>query len=54
VEALWANLKGVELANLVGDTIDDVITAAVRGVQRIRQTHRLAYSFLRHCGLWLW
>ena len=28
--------------------------AAERGVQRIRHTHRLAYSFLRHCGLSLW
>ena len=28
VEALWSNLKGVELANLAGDTSSDVITAA--------------------------
>ena len=54
VEALWSNLKGVELANLAGDTIDEVTTAAERGIQRIRQTHHLAYSFLRHCGLSLW
>ena len=54
VEALWANLKGVELANLAGDTLNEVITAAERGIQRIRDTHWLAYSFLRHCGLSLW
>ena len=54
VEALWANLKGVELANLAGDTLDDVTAAAERGIQRIRGTHHLAYSFLRHCGLSLW
>ena len=36
VEALWSNLKGVELANLAGDTLHDVITAAERGIQRIR------------------
>jgi transposase len=54
VEALWSNLKGVELANLAGDTLQDVITAAERGIQRIRATHHLAYSFLRHCGLSLW
>ena len=54
VEALWANLKGVELANLAGDTLQDVITAAERGIQRIRATHHLPYSFLRHCGLSLW
>jgi transposase len=54
VEALWSNLKGVELANLAGDTLDEVITAAERGIQRIRGTHHLAHSFLRHCGLSLW
>jgi hypothetical protein len=54
VEALWSSLKGVELANLAGDTLNDVITAAERGIQRIRDTHHLAYSFLRHCGLSLW
>ena len=54
VEALWSNLKGVELANLAGDTLNDVITAAERGIQRIRDTHHPAYSFLRHCGLSLW
>ena len=54
VEALWSSLKGVELANLAGDTLNDVITAAERGVQRIRGAPHLAYSFLRHSGLSLW
>jgi putative transposase len=54
VEGLWANVKGVELANLAGESLDDVIAAAERGIQRIRGTHHLAYSFLRHCGLSLW
>jgi hypothetical protein len=54
VEALWSSLKGMELANLAGDTLQDVIAAAERGIQRIRDTHHLAYSFLRHCGLSLW
>jgi len=44
----------VELANLAGDTLTDVIAAAERGIQRIRATHWLPYSFLRHCGLSLW
>ncbi len=44
----------MELANLAGDTLNDVIAAAERGIQRIRDTHHLAYSFLRHCGLALW
>ena len=54
VEALWSSLKGLELANLAGDTLQDIIAAAERGIQRIRDTHHLAYSFLRHCGLSLW
>jgi transposase len=55
VEGLWANLKGVvELANLASDTLDEVTAAAERGIQRIRSTHWLAFSFLRHCGLPLW
>jgi transposase len=51
VEPLWASLKGVELANLAGDTLDEVIAAAERGIARIRATHHLAFSFLRYCGL---
>jgi transposase len=54
VEPLWSSLKGVELANLAGDTLDDVTAAAERGIHRIRHTHHLAYSFLRCCGLSLW
>ncbi|HEY5988936.1 MAG TPA: transposase, partial [Streptosporangiaceae bacterium] len=54
VEPLWSSLKGVELANLAGDTLDDVIAAAERGIQRIRATPHLAFSFLRCCGLSLW
>jgi transposase len=54
VKALWSNLKGVELANLAGDTLEEVTAAAERGVQRIRRTHHLAFSFLRYCGLSLW
>jgi transposase len=54
VEAFWSTLKGVELANLAGDKLEEVVAAAERGVQRIRGTPHLAYSFLRHCGLSLW
>jgi hypothetical protein len=54
VEALWSNLKGVELANLAGESLAEVTAAAERGVQRIRGTPHLAFSFLRHCGLSLW
>jgi hypothetical protein len=56
VEGLWANFKGKggELANLAGDTLDEVIAAAMRGADRVRQTPHLPYSFLRRCGLSLW
>jgi transposase len=54
VEGLWASLKGVELANPAGERLDEVIAAAQRGIQRIRQTHHLPFSFLRYCGLSLW
>jgi putative transposase len=54
VEALWASLKGRELANLAGDTLAEVTAAAEHGVQRIRGSPHLAFSFLRHCGLSLW
>jgi hypothetical protein len=40
----------VELANLAGESLDDVIAAAEHGIQRIH----LAFSFLRYCGLSLW
>jgi hypothetical protein len=52
--SLVVTLKGVELANLAGDTLQEVIAAAERGVQRIGGTPHLALSFLRHCGLSLW
>ncbi len=54
VEGLWSSQKGVELANLAGERLDEVIAAAERGIQRIRQTHHLPFSFLRSCGLPLW
>jgi transposase len=38
VEALWANLKGVELANLAADTLDEVTQAVTHGIRRVRQT----------------
>jgi hypothetical protein len=44
----------VELANLAAAARAGVVAAAERGIQRIRATHGLAYSFLRHCGLSLW
>jgi hypothetical protein len=33
-----------------GDTPEEMIAAAERGLQRIRVTLHLPFSFLRHCG----
>ena len=46
--------QGVELAYLDGDALEEVTAATERGIQRIRGTPHLAYSFLRYCGLSLW
>jgi transposase len=50
-EGLWSSLKAVELANLTSPTLAEVIQQARRGVERVRRTPHLAYSFLRHTGL---
>jgi transposase len=51
VEGLWSCLKAVELANLTSPTLAEVIQQAHLGVERVRRTPQLAYSFLRHTGL---
>jgi transposase len=51
VEGLWSSLKAVELANLTVPTLAEVIDQAHQGIQRIRETPQLAFSFLRHVGL---
>ena len=45
-----SSLKAVELANLCGPTLAEVIDQAHKGIERIRQTPHLAYS-LRHASL---
>ena len=51
VEGLWSSLKTVELANLTAPTLEEAISQARRGIQRVRSTPHLAYSFLRRTGL---
>jgi hypothetical protein len=46
--------QGGGAGNLAGESLDDVIAAAQHSIQRIRATHHLPFSFLRHCGLSLW
>jgi transposase len=51
VEGLWSSLKAVEKANLTSPTLAEVIAQAHRGIDRVRRTPHLAYSFLRDAGL---
>ena len=51
VEGLWSSLKAVGLANLTSPTLAEVIHQAHQGIERVRRTLHLAYSFLRHAGL---
>jgi hypothetical protein len=53
VEGLWANLKGVELANFAGDTVVEVADAAEQGIHRVCDDQQLVWSFLAHTGLTL-
>jgi hypothetical protein len=51
VEYLWANLKGVELANFAGDSVIEVADAAEQGIRRVCDDQQLVWSFLAHTGL---
>jgi hypothetical protein len=51
VEYLWANLKGVELANFAGDTVAEVADQACHGIQRVCDSDSLVVGFLAHTGL---
>jgi len=51
VETLWGNLKGQELANRCSKDLDEVRTAIQSGFKRVRKSHTLSYSFLKHAGL---
>jgi transposase len=51
VELLWGNVKGVELANLCPETIDQARAAAEAGLQRAGTDYQLCFNFLEHTGL---
>lgn len=53
VEGLWANLKGVELANFAGEALVEVADAAEEGIHRVCDDQQLVWSFLAHTGLTL-
>lgn len=51
VELLWGNVKGVELANLCPESIDQARAAAEAGLQRAGTNYQLCFNFLEHTGL---
>jgi transposase len=51
VEGLWANLKGVELANFTGDSVAEVADQAQHGIRRVCDSDSLIVGFLTHTGL---
>ena len=48
IEMVWGNVKGVELANLCPDTIDEARTAAEAGLNRVGSSSQLCFAFLAH------
>jgi len=52
-EALWANLKGRELANRCDRAVRTLAFVARLGVDRVRSDRSLPFSFLRRAGLQL-
>jgi putative transposase len=51
VELLWGNVKGVELANLCPQTIEEARDAAEAGLLRAGRDYQLCFNFLEHTGL---
>jgi transposase len=51
VEGLWANLKGVELANRACGSLEELAAAAEQGIGRVRGEPQLLFGFLDQAGL---
>lgn len=51
VEDLWGNIKGQELANRCSEGLAVAGTAVGAGMERVRQSDQLPFSFLQHAGL---
>jgi transposase len=51
VELLWGNIKGVELANLCPQTIEQAKDAAESALMRAGTDAQLCFNFLEHTGL---
>ncbi len=51
VEMLWGNVKGQELANRCAHNLSELKTAVRGGMERVAQSGKLPFSFLKHAGL---
>lgn len=51
VETLWGNSKGQELANRRADDLEELDGAVHRGMARVEDSGKLAFSFLKHAKL---
>jgi len=51
VEPLWGNIKRSELANRCAVDLGESCRAVRRGMDRVKRGKSLAFSFLKHAGL---
>jgi putative transposase len=51
VEMLWGNIKGQELANRCAEDLAEIEKAICGGMNRVRNSAKLPFSFLKHPGL---
>ncbi len=51
VEMLWGNIKGQELANRCAEDLAELDSAVRGGMERVRKSRKLPFSFLKHAGL---
>jgi len=51
VEPLWGNIKRLELANRCAVDLGESCRAVGRGMARVKRRKHLAFSFLKHAGL---
>jgi len=51
VETLWGNIKGQELANRCAEDLREARRAVRGGMDRVRKSRSLPFSFLKHAGL---
>lgn len=51
VEMLWGNMKGQGLDNRSAENLAETESAICGGMNRVRNSAKLPFSFLKHAGL---